>query len=63
MPFKWWRGLIAYAVVIAWPGLFPRWMFWILPWAGDYAYWNDPWVRWCREANYRPLVLEEDTRP
>lgn len=57
MGLKWLRGVIAYYIVIWWPGSLEK-VHWLLPWAGDYAYWNDPWVRWCREANYRVLDLD-----
>lgn len=30
----------------------------LLPHAGAYAYYDDPWVRWCREANYQALDLD-----
>jgi hypothetical protein len=57
MAFKYARGAIAWFIVckLNWP---LKWSMGLLPWAGDYAYWNDPWVRWCREANYRALDLD-----
>lgn len=36
------KALTAWAVLHAWPGTLPRWMFWILPSVGDYAYWDEP---------------------
>jgi len=35
-----------------------RWRLVLLPHAGSYAYYDDPWVRWCREANYQALDLD-----
>jgi hypothetical protein len=49
----WLRGLIAYLIYTSLGHRFLRATSWLLPWAGDYAYWNDPWVRWCREVPYR----------
>lgn len=50
-------AVLAWVVLHVWPGALPRWMFWILPATGDYAYWDDPsfvehrrdnkgWRRW-----------------
>ena len=36
------KAVIAYHIVMWWPGLMPRWMFWLLPSAGDYAHWDEP---------------------
>lgn len=57
MNLKFIRGWMAYTLVVTlrWP---LSWSMGLLSWCGDYAYWNDPWVRWCREANYRALDLD-----
>jgi hypothetical protein len=57
MSLKYLRGAVAYFIACK-LGFPLRWTTWLLPWAGDYAYWNDSWVRWCREANYRSLDLD-----
>lgn len=49
----WLRGLVAYLIFTTFGWRFLRLTRWSLPWAADYTYWNDPWVRWCREVPYR----------
>lgn len=49
----WLRGLIAYVIFTTVGWRFLRFTGWLLPWAGEYIYWSDPWVRWCREVPYR----------
>lgn len=57
MIFRYLRGAVCYFIACK-LGLPLPLIRGLLPWAGDYAYWNDPWVRWCREANYRALDLD-----
>ena len=41
LSFRYVKACLAWAVLTLWPGTLPRWMFWILPSVGDYAYWDD----------------------
>ena len=50
---------LAWLVICKTPvSVFSRLGKWLLPHAGAYAYYDDPWVRWCREANYQALDLD-----
>lgn len=52
------KACAAWLVVKAWPDRLPRWMFWILPSVGDYAYWDEPaFVEQRRVTKHRAEAL------
>ncbi len=53
---KWLRGYVCWWLACklgGGTGLRWRLTLWLLPWAGDYAYWDDPWVVQVRRAERR----------
>lgn len=62
------RGFLAWHFYMAWPthGPLHRIGFAALPWAGDYAYADDPWVKECRDHWIRTgtrLTMEASDGP